>query len=170
MYYALYCLSPMDSALATMEYDHSLDTTEYPSFPRRRRSWISGREFKTAPPNPLVLQRDVKGVLPELLQVPVAVMTKRLLQVFNELGVSNLQTYPVEIHDNRGRLVSDEYVAFNVVGFVTADALMAEATLKVARLQESANVLLVDDSVMKAILDAGITTLTFVEPSELAMV
>lgn len=163
MYYAVYCLEPDNATLAKLEYDFSLDEDFL-------RSWISGEAFEIMPPLPVVLERGSRGVLPEFVQSPVAVMTTRLFQVLEAAGVSNLETFPTEIHDAKGNLVSSDYVAFNVVGLIRTEDLPSESELKFARLEESVNVLLVHDSIKQAILDAGITTLTFHETSEIAII
>lgn len=163
MYYTMYCLDPDDAPLARIEYDFSQENDPF-------RSWLSGEPFDVAPLVPVKLVRGSRGVLPEMLQVPIPIISGRLGAVLQDLEGTNLETFPVEIHNAQGQLVATDYVAFNVVGLLRASDLVEGSDLKLARLDGSENILLVHGSVKEAILEAGIATLTFLELSEIAII
>lgn len=177
MYYVMTCLSPAQGYLATLNYDDSADTDFL-------RSWMSGDRFDIPPPTPLVLTREPAPatVLAELWQSPVTLMTARLHAALLAAGVSNLDTYPAEIHDPEQGRVHTDYVAFNLIGRIAAaeslrrhdDVLISAPEISSARtdgvlmfrLAEAVNAIVVHASVKQAIEAAGIDTLTFIEPSD----
>ncbi len=161
------------------------------------RSWMSGAIFENPPPEPIVLKlrgTDEEGwVLGDLWLTPITVMSKRLLAALQDAGVDNLDTYAVELHDPVSGEVHTDFVAFNLIGTVSAadraktqfapsaqermvsadiDSLAVDASKTrgalMFRLAESINAILIHDSVCDAIEDAGIDTLTFYEPEDWA--
>jgi hypothetical protein len=159
------------------------------------RSWMSGRPFESPPPEPIVLELrgtdEADWVLGDLWLTPITVMSKRLLEAVQGAGVSNLETYAVELHDPVSGQVHTDFVAFNLVDAVSlADLAKARSAsngqgeasdrdasgVRVAqlrpplmfRLAESLNAILIHESVCDAIEDAGIDTLTFYEPDDWA--
>jgi hypothetical protein len=164
---------------------------------RAFRSWMSGAAFEDTPPEPIRLElegTDEEGwIFPDLWEVPIPVMSQRLHSALLNAGVSNLDTYAVELHDPVNEKIYTDYVAFNLVGKIAAadmdmtvfapespdrmisadidslaiDEKKARGAL-MFRLAESVNVVLVHDSVCDAIEDAGIETLKFYEPEDIA--
>jgi hypothetical protein len=194
MYYMMECFSPKgaDHAMLTYKRDHP------------RRSWASGKRFSTNPndpvfrqPPPEPVQAEVKadypGVMAEFWKAPVPLMTKRLLAALQEAGVMNLDTYQAEIYDVSQNAIYDNYVAFNIIGTVSAadlnqssyDATLPERMISVDfdsviideqatrgalmfRLAESVNAIVVHEKVKQYLEENGIDTLTFIPPEEWA--
>lgn len=177
MYYIITCLSPEHGYLANLDYDWSEDEDPL-------RSWMAGERFDLLPPLPVRTTREEREdtILAELYQVPVPLMTTRLYDVLVQAGVTNIDTYPAEIHEPaKGITHKNEYVAFNIVGLRSAAALTRHDDVLISaphvsdqagpngllfRLQESVNAIFIHASVKEAIEAAGIDTLTFLEPSE----
>jgi hypothetical protein len=196
MYYVLHCPSPANAAgvaMLTHKRDHPL------------RSWSSGKRFsanpsdppqKRAPPEPVRAEIKAgyeKGVLKELIPVPVPLMTKRLHKALQDAGVSNVDTYRAEILDPATGKMNHDYVAFNVIGVVAAadlkrssfdasspermismgfdslaiDAAKAQGAL-LFRLAENVGAIVVHEKVRKHLEATGIDTLTFIPPEEWA--
>lgn len=161
------------------------------------RSWMSGQTFESPPPEPIVLQLrgtdEEDWVLGDLWLTPITVMSKRLLDALQHAGVSNLDTYAVELHDPVNVQVHTNFVAFNLTGAMSAadvgktksapknveevtpsahHALPPDAHTPrpplLFRLTESLNAILIHESVCDAIEEAGIDTLTFYEPTDWA--
>lgn len=186
-YYVLRVEDPEEGYRARLEYKR-----DYPL-----RSWMSGARFERQPPEPIAVRlrgTDEEGwVLGDLWLTPITVMSKRVLKAMQSAGVDNLDTYAVELLDPVSGKTHTDFVAFNVIGKIAAadatqtrftpgvkermvsadiDSLaLDQATMRGAlmfRLAESVNAIIVHDSVRQAILDAGIDTLTFLEPEEWA--
>lgn len=160
------------------------------------RSWMTGVGFDRQPPEPIVLK--LRGTdeedwsLGDLWLTPITVMSTRLYQVLLKAGVNNLDTYAVELHDPENGNVYRDFVAFNLVGKISAagastqfaaennsrmiaadiDSLIVDSTKTnnalMFRLAESVNAVIVHESVKNAILAAGIDTLSFIEPEDWA--
>lgn len=194
MYYVMTCTSPpgKEAAMLTYEPDDPL------------RSWASADKFlddDLAPdflrPPPEPVRAEVKagyaGAMLEFWDDPVPLMTKRLYQALVDAGVTNIDTYAAEIVDPRAGTTNAEYVAFNIVGKISAadlgktqvaatsteqmismdiDSLaIDEARARGAllfRLAESVNAIIVHESVKAHIEAQGIDTLTFIEPQDWA--
>jgi hypothetical protein len=132
-------------------------------------------------------------MLGDLWLTPITVMSKRLYEILVHSGVDNLDTYEVELHDPEDGTVYKDFIAFNIVGKITAaesmktrfapnnkerlisadiDSLSIDeskaAGLLMFRLAESVNTIILHESVKKIIEAAGINTLTFIEPEEWA--
>ena len=177
MYYVMTCLSPAEGYLATLDFDFSDDEDLL-------RSWMSGERFEIEPPQPLRLTREPRPstVLAEMSQVPLPVMTKRLLAALTSAGVSNLDLYPAEIFDPETGATHTDCVAFNLIGRISAttralrhdDVLISGPELSadridgalMFRLDEAVNAIVVHESVKAAIEASGIDTLTFIEPAD----
>lgn len=186
-YYVVNCEDPDEGYLARLSYQ--------PDDPRR--SWILGERFSLAPPEPV--RATIRGlgddetVMAELWKSPVPVMSRRLLAVLREAGVSNLDVYAAALSDPSSGKVYDEFVAFNVIGKISAVDLsrsslasgqvdqrismsidhlqLDEARIQGAlmfRLAEAVSTLVVHASIKDRIEAAGIDTLTFYEPSDWA--
>lgn len=194
MYYVMKCLSPDDGELAMLTYkrDHPM------------RSWASGRRFVDdpttfpalrRPPEPVVAEvaAGYSGIMAEMWQTPVPLMTKRLHQALLGAGVDNVDVYAAEIIDPATGKKYSDYVAFNIVGKIAAadlqrtqvapnspDRMISMDVDSLAvdegathgalmfRLAESVNAILVHERVRQQIEGAGINTLTFIEPEQWA--
>jgi len=186
-YYIVNCEDPEVGYLARLSY-----TPDDP-----RRSWILGERFSTAPPQPV--RATVRGlddddtVMAELWKSPVPVMSLRLLEVLRDAGVSNLDVYPAALTDPSSGKVYDDFVAFNLIGKISAVDLgrsklapgpvdqrismsidqlaLDEARIQGAlmfRLAEAVSTLVMHASIKDRIEGAGIDTLTFYEPADWA--
>ncbi len=83
-----------------------------------QRDWIAGHAFATPPPQPVRLRCSARPgtVLPVLRQMPVPLMTRALHTALCQAGVDNLDVYPAQIVATDGSLLSDQHLAFNVIG------------------------------------------------------
>ncbi len=87
-------------------------------------SWIAGHKF-TAPLKPQTLMLDPKhgNNFPDFFDSTVPVMSNRLIAFLVNLGIDNIDTYPVVLHNT----VSGEdvlgYSAVNVIGCIDAEKL-----------------------------------------------
>lgn len=87
-------------------------------------NWIAGNKF-AAPLNPQTLLLDPKhgNNFPDFFDTTVPVMSNRLIAFLVNLGVDNMDTYPVVLHN----IVSGEdvlsYSAVNVIGCIDATKL-----------------------------------------------
>ncbi|MFY2557794.1 hypothetical protein ACN469_09210 [Corallococcus terminator] len=148
------------------------------------RSWMGGRRFGPSLP-PVSAQLEVRiqrvGVLPELTDDGLPLMTPRLRQAFDEAGVVNLDCYPAVVVNRQARRW--DYVAFNIVGRIAAadparsvlhpsipwvDRLVlvedALRELSVCRLAESPDVILIRADIKAHVEASGISTLSFIAP------
>ena len=160
-------------------------------------NWRNGKKLKPNEENvPVPINigfepfRNYTGPPRELCDVGVPIMSKRLADALAEVGVDNLQLFPVILRNTVTGQVYD-YLAFKVVGLVAAADLNAsESTvhddkpvadmsfetlvidetkthsLLMFRLAENINALMVHDKVRKHILSKGIDTLTFTRPED----
>jgi hypothetical protein len=194
MYFIMMCQSPMKGDLAMLGYQ--------PDDPFR--SWASGDRFSTdpaaesydrPPPEPVHAEilKGYSGIMAEFWDDPVPLMTKRLHKALLAAGVDNLDVYQAEIVDPKTKAVNQDYVAFNIVGKISAADLkksqvdpgnrskMVSMDLNsvaidegkargalLFRLAESVNAIVVHEKVKQAILAQGINTLTFIPPEQWA--
>ncbi|WP_441289521.1 hypothetical protein ACSRUE_01880 [Sorangium sp. KYC3313] len=185
MYWIMDCPSPDDGDHALLEYKPD----------GQFRTWMSGAIFGIPPPEPVIatVMPGYSGIMAELWQAPVPLMTERLLAILRRAGVDNLDTYRAEVRDAATKEARRDYVAFNVIGLVTAadlgravfdtgqpdrkismifDALAIDNTaamhLLLFRLGEAVNALVVHDRVKQAVEDAGLTMIEFFAPEEWA--
>jgi len=185
MYYMLECLSPEDEDHALLDYGD--EDTE--------RSWHSGTKFKQSPREPIEVNvnEDSPGVLPEFTDVPLPLMTKRMVRALHEAGVDNFDTYKVVIWDPTTRKKHFDHVAVNIIGKIAAadltksvfDASLPERMISLDfdsvvidekkthgaflfRLAESVNAIVVHEKVKEHLEASGIDTLTFIPPEEWA--
>lgn len=157
------------------------------------RSWTRGQRFTNPPPVPLrpMLRMRKGSVLLEMWKAPLPLMTVRLHAVLVGAGVDNLDVYSAELVDPKTGTVYPDYVAFNLIGLVSAADLGASefqsfggpsgfdfqsvaidpAKTRGAlmfRLAEATNGIVVHSSVRAAVEAAGIDTLTFIPPGDWA--
>jgi hypothetical protein len=185
MYFIMHCFSPKAT-------DHAM-LTYRPDDPFR--SWGEGTRFEDSPPEPVraEVKPDYPGAMAELWDDPVPLMTKRLLTALQDAGVTNLDTYDAEIYDPTEDRTYDNYVAFNIIGKISAadlnqssyDATLPERMISMDfdsviideqatrgallfRLAESVNAIVVHEKVRQHLEASGIDTLTFIPPEEWA--
>jgi hypothetical protein len=194
VYYVLECLSvsPNDHAVLSYSRDHPL------------RSWKSGARFSPdagappfrrppAEPIRVEVQKQAPGVMAELWDNPLPLMTRRLYDALRAAGVDNMDTYAAEIRDPTTGKTHTDHVAFNLIGTIAAADLSKTTTSPAStdrivsmdinslavdeaaprgalmfRLAESVNAILVHESVMERLKAAGFETLTFLRPEEWA--
>ncbi len=180
MYFMLECFSPEEADHAQYSYEDD------------ELSWMTGRRFDLPPQQPLIITIELgeNGVTPELTDVPIPLMTKRLAKCLEGAGVSNIDYYQAEIQNVETGETSTDLFAFNLIGCVSAVDLAGskftapdgslisvdfdsvkinESKTRGAlmfRLAESVNAIVVHESVKNAIEAAGIDTLTFIPPEE----
>lgn len=182
MYYMLLCNAPSGNSPALVTY--------LPDRPGR--AWMLGYRFDPAITEPVKATAKFRkrSVLTELIHVPVPLMTRRLYEVIYNAGVSNIDVYPAIITDEDSGKVYKEYVAFNIIGAVSAadldasqfsapdgplvtvdfDSLSIDESKSrgalMFRLAECVSGIVIHESVKKFIEAAGIDTLTFSPPEE----
>lgn len=181
-YFMLACYSPDEG-----------DHTQYSYAPDdEERSWIMGQPFDAPPPVPVpvTVEPGEEGLQPELTDVPVPLMSRRLAECLTAAGVSNIDFYPARVTEQASGRSHDGLLAFNLIGLVAAadlsrstfsapdgpllsvdfDGLAIDPAKAGAadmfRLAESVNGIVVSRRVRQAILDAGITTLEFILPED----
>lgn len=194
MYRIMVPRPPMGVRLAMISYepDHHL------------RGWMRGtrfsedpgaRAFARIPPLPIqaTIEPEHAGEMQELIEAPLPLMSPRLQKALSEAGVDNVDFYPTQITDRKtGSLISD-YVAFNIVGKISAadlqktqfdpenSAQMISADINslaiddakgggglMFRLAESVNAIVVHERVQRQLETAGVAGIAFIEPSEWA--
>lgn len=181
-YFMLACYSPDEGDHA--QYTYEPDDEE--------RSWIIGLPFEQPPPVPVPvsIEHGEEGLQPELTDVPLPLMSRRLAECLTAAGVSNIDFYPARVTEQASGRCHDGLLAFNLIGLVAAADLsrstfsasdgpllsvdfdgLAIDPAKVGaadmfRLAESVNGIVVSRRVRQAILDAGITTLEFILPED----
>ncbi|MCP3168527.1 hypothetical protein [Myxococcus qinghaiensis] len=158
-YFVLRVEDPQDGARARLHYKRDQPT----------RSWMTGVAFASPPPTPILLElrgTDEEGwVLGDVWLTPLCVMSHRLHAVLKQAGVDNLATYPAILRDPVTETDHTDFVAFNLVG-KRPKADPAGALL--FRLEEAVNVIVIHDTLRRAIEAAGIDTLTFLAPKDFA--
>jgi hypothetical protein len=183
MYYMLACLDSLDYDRASLDYEK-----DDPA-----RSWHSGTRFTQPPPQPIevVVDEDFPGLIPEFTDVPLPLMTRRLVKALHEAGVDNLDTYKVVISDPTTGQKHQDHVAVNIIGKIAAadlrksvyDASLPERMISMDfdsvvidekktrgaflfRLAESVNAIVIHEKVKEHLEASGIDTLTFIPPEE----
>lgn len=162
----------------------------YPDKPGR--SWMLGSRFIEPVIEPVVVKVRFrnKSTLLEMFDVPVPLMTDRLHKILLDAGVSNLDVYTAKLTDKDNGKIYDGYLAFNIVGVISAADLsksefeapdgplvsvdFISLTIDenktggalMFRLAESVNGIVVHKSIKKAIESAGIDTIKFISPKE----
>jgi hypothetical protein len=163
-------------------------------------SWISGRAIEVPMPEPIVFDVELDeddrdplepGVLLEMYQFGVVLMTERLVNALREAGVDNLQVFNAVIRDRFAGTVAVSHRVVNVVGVVacadmqhsTYSAPDGSAVIDVSfdslvidhhragghllfRLAESLAAIIVHQRVKDRLLAAGFDMLTFRDPAK----
>jgi hypothetical protein len=136
-------------------------------------------------------RRGYAGPIVDLVDVGVPLMSARLLDALHRAGVDNLDVYPVELVSRDGA-ESHPCFAYNVIGRVEAVDLGKSITfntdggrpvsnlsveelvlnegaivqLKLFRLSENVNAIIVADAVRQVVEASGIGSLTFTAPQD----
>jgi hypothetical protein len=86
------------------------------------RQWISGQRFDPPPPIPvkITIEPGESGHLDDYYDSKIYLMTKRLASFFADAGVDNLDIYAAEILEVESGKIFTDFVAFNVIGLVSA--------------------------------------------------
>jgi hypothetical protein len=182
MYYILQRREPEDidaPDIAAFSYDRDI----------QGRSWFRGARFNDPPLEP-VLVTTQGGELPDLSEVPLPLVSKRLAEALKHASVTNIDYYPAEIRNESTGETFNDHLAFNLIGLVAAADLSASdydspegplisvdfdslvideekaRRVPMFRLAECVTAIIVHESVKKAIEGAGIDTLTFIPPEE----
>ncbi|MBL8914738.1 MAG: hypothetical protein JNM17_28795 [Archangium sp.] len=85
-------------------------------------SWLWGRRFSVGVVEPVevvVIPDHDQGVLMPFYNTP-QIMRRDVLAALRDAGVDNLDTYAAVVKTEAGRVVSDDYVAYNVIGVARA--------------------------------------------------
>jgi hypothetical protein len=181
-YYILQPREPEDPEapeIASFSYDRDIQD----------RSWFRGLCFHNPPHEPVQVTTQ-GGELPDLSEVPLPLVSKRLADALKSAGVSNIDYYTAEIRNETTDENFCTYFAFNLVGLVAAADLSASnydapegplisvdfeslvideekvRGVLMFRLAECVTAIVVHESVKRAIEAAGIDTLDFVPPEE----
>jgi len=154
-------------------------------------SWISGAKFNTDPPDPIKLvwnPENEHGIRKALYTSNVVLMLKDLVSALINTGVDNLDVYPVIVRSSINGDVCEDYLAVNIIGVISAanmeesevidegggisDVLFGSLVVDenkadghlLFRLAESANAVVIHESVMNYLEQAGDFGLSFTEP------
>lgn len=88
--------------------------------------WVAGQKFDAPLQCGAFSVNDAYGRnYPDFLDTTVPVMSLRLLEVLRTCGVTNIDAYPVVLHNPRSQQDRNDYVAVNVIGCVDAVDLSA---------------------------------------------
>jgi hypothetical protein len=187
MYFMLECYAPLSVDRALIDY-----TPDVPSGEIFPRDWAEGKKFPTPPPTPVIarIPTSQAGTILEMNTATLPLMSRRLTNALTAAGVSNIDFYEAEIHDEASGTVIKTHLAFNLIGTVAAadlknseysapggplisvdfDSLVIDESkthgAKMFRLAEAVMGIVVHESVKQAIEAAGIDTLRFVDPVE----
>jgi len=185
MYYFLECRS--------LEGEEDVLISEWPRQPDID-SWMTGLRFGVPVEEPVVcrLHPDHRGQLLPLFNDEILLIRHDLFDLLQSAGVDNMDAYRAHIAAPTGEVVSEDYLAVNVIGLVAAadmeesqwrnssgeslvsvdfDAVVLRpdipADLKMFRLAECVTGLLVRADVRKAIQDSGrFRNVLFIPPEE----
>lgn len=146
--------------------------------------WISGERFsENVPTQTLILDSSYGSKMADFFDTTIPLMSARLLQSLDSVGISNLDLYPMILERPDTGERWDNYSAVNVVGAIdAADMDNSEYTidsfgepefsrialkeklvsgLKLFRLNTGPGLIVVNDTVKKALADLGFYALMF---------
>jgi len=189
-YYMFECYMPIDwddMALLKSQYFKNIK-----SWRDDTDSWRLGRRFVSELPDPIILKirPGYPNELKEMYNTDAIVMTVRLLKALQEAGVDNLDVYPAIIKNEGTGFETNNYVAVNLIGLVSAvdfensnvvggdgdhfldtdfdgvsiDPEKAKDHL-MFRLAENTSAIIIHHSVKEHLEKNGFDMLTFVDPS-----
>jgi hypothetical protein len=194
MYRIMIARPPLGVRLALVSYDPDDDLRDWMQASRFTDNPAADSWDRTPPlPIPARIEPGQAGAMRDLIPVPLPLMSSRLKEALTNAGVDNVDFYPAEIADLKSGTVIKDFVAFNIVGKISAadlaktqfspgsDARMISADIDslsvdeargggalLFRLAESVNAIVVHERVQKSVESAGIDGVAFVEPSEWA--
>lgn len=190
MYFILDCALPLnENGEALMEIHNCFKVGN-------ARNWKNGKPFKPNVSFPIPIEidyepyREYNGPPVEMLDICIPIMSKRLKEAVELSGVDNIDFFPA-ILTNTDTGAKYDYFAFKVIGLIAAadmgssefssfdeDGLIDTSVeslviddkkahaLKVFRLAENINALMVNEEVKKFLENSGINTLNFLKPEE----
>ena len=172
--------------------EHSGQVAEEPDLPGG--TWMKGRRLEIAVPEPLEFRvdEDYSGEPPALSEeLGIPILREDLLEALHGAGVDNLEVFRAVVRDPANDCEYGNFLAFNIVGLVSAtnwdesktlDSNDSEAVdvdfaslvidgaaagdLKLFRLAEAVNAIVVHESVKDAVESAGIEGVEFYGPGE----
>ena len=183
-YYVMECYTPLDADPADIGVLPEIEGVE---------SWMSGTLIAARVPEPIQLELDPNepGLLKEMYNLEMLILSESLVSALQGAGVDNLQVYRATISDPAGGPRRNDYRVVNVVGCAAAadldrstwssptgrpvvdvdfDSLAIDATraggLLLFRLAECVSAIVVHRRVRDALLAAGFNSLTFVNPAD----
>jgi len=167
------------------------------------RLWKTGspikKERKDNIPNPVHLDFDVhhgyEGLPPEIEDLGIPLMSKRLCDILLNAGVDNLELFPAKLKNNQTGQEFDYYV-YNILGLVAAmdlkkstyetyrdkkpsgDTTIHELVIDedeihdalFFRLAEDLSTIVVHESIKNAIESAGLNTILFIKPEDYSQI
>ena len=160
--------------------------------PAKGDGWMRGQKFKTQVAEPVLITAKEgfdKGTLMTFYGAPT-IMRLDLYEAILSAGADNIEAWSAVVQKADGTLLSDQYVAFNVVGLVSAagpattfaaenpsrwiDASVESLDLEprathdlfVFRLAESINTVVVHENVKAAVEAQGIPNVQFIDPPD----
>ncbi len=90
--------------------------------PSDNDSWMWGRPFIAKVQEPVeavVIPDNDKGVLLPFYNTP-QIMRKDVYEALTNAGVDNIEVYRAVVKTEEGNIVSDDYLAYNIIGVVKA--------------------------------------------------
>jgi len=181
-YSVLECFTPLDADPADLAALPEVEGVE---------SWMAGVAITVPVREPLELELDPAqpGPLKEMYNLEMLVMSERLVEALQKAGVDNLQVFRAVIADPVTGTRRTDYRVVNIVGCVAAadlansvwttpsgppivdvdfDSLVIDERraggLLLFRLAECISAIVVHRAVREALLAAGFSSLTFMDP------
>ena len=158
----------------------------------RADSWMLGRSFRgpVSTPVRVTAKEDFEtGLLVPIYPTPT-IMRRDLYDAIRASGVDNIDVWPAVVYSSSGEVISEEYVAYNIIGLVAAAGLgtkyspdnperlmtasidsleidpNAARELLMFRLAESLRTIVVHERVKSEIEARGIQNVAFVDPGD----
>lgn len=122
--------------------------------PNESDNWMWGRKFTEAVKEPveaIIIPDNDQGVLMPFYNTP-QIMRKDMYHALQNAGVSNIDIYRAVVKYEDGRIVSEDYVAYNIIGLIKAcDMVKTQfAEENPSRLIDaSIEILAIDESIVK---------------------
>ncbi|MDH5216136.1 MAG: hypothetical protein OEX19_00430 [Gammaproteobacteria bacterium] len=169
------------------------------------RSWMGGNKFSKDESQPVFKKEPTSPIRVQLkkgretvqkadyLEAPLPIISERLYFVLKEAGVDNIDVYPMEICDEEGLVLYDDYFAVNIIGKVSAvdieksisdedqaDSMISKSFdslainedaangLKLFRLAENVGVVLVNENIKNILTVNKFETIELLEPENIA--
>ena len=153
-------------------------------------SWIQGSKFDGQWPGGLEyhIDPDCGDLVPDMITTGTPLVTKRFIEVLESLGIENFQTFEMTLLDKGSKKIEKEFFVFNLLDRfdcvdmensvyksmegskrlyfkkIIIDKDKAENKL-IFRANETPSEIFIDDSVKKALEEAGLFGLEFIKAS-----